>query len=165
MVHVTGVPESQELAGPWQVTFAPGNATARAQQPPGQPVAFEKLGSLTGRENEDEKYFSGMATYHITFQQAASKPTTRWELDLGDVGSMAEVLLNGQAIATLWKQPFRVEVTGSLRPGENKLEVNAWHNAMQRGRPAKEAEPLDPAGLIRPVRLVAVETSQLMKPE
>ncbi len=42
--------------------------------------------------------------------------------------------------------------------------MNAWPNSMQRGRPAKEAEPLDPAGLIGPVRLAAVETLPLPLP-
>ncbi|MEI7900930.1 MAG: glycosyl hydrolase [bacterium] len=166
-LRVSGVPEPRQLAGPWQVTFAPGNAKARAEQQPGTPVTFEKLGSLTERENENEKCFSGMATYRIAFRQEVSKPTTRWELDLGAAGSIAEVVLNGKTIATLWKPPFRADVTGALIPGENKLEVrvvNAWHNAMQRGRPTKEVEPLDPAGLIGPVRLEAVETLPLPVP-
>ena len=58
-------------------------------------------------------------------------PDRRLWLDLGEVQVMAEVELNGRSLGTLWKPPFRVEVTGSVRPGENSLEVkvvNLWVN-------------------------------------
>ena len=45
--------------------------------------------------------------------------------------SVAEVTVNGQLLGTLWKTPFRVDVTGALKPGENVLEVkvvNLWVN-------------------------------------
>ena len=44
---------------------------------------------------------------------------------------IAEVKLNGKDLGILWKPPFRVEVTGALKPGENTLEVkvvNLWVN-------------------------------------
>ena len=57
----------------------------------------------------------------------------RQYLDLGNVEVMAQVTLNGKNLGTLWKQPYNVEVTGALRPGENRLEVkvvNLWCNRM-----------------------------------
>ena len=47
----------------------------------------------------------------------------RTYLDLGQVAIMAEVTLNGKALGTLWKPPFRMDVTAALKPGENTLEV------------------------------------------
>jgi len=49
------------------------------------------------------------------------------------VAVMAEVKLNGQELGILWKAPYRVEVTGVLRPGDNDLEVkvvNLWINRL-----------------------------------
>jgi hypothetical protein len=52
-------------------------------------------------------------------------------LDLGDVKNLAEVTVNGRKLPLVWKQPFRVNVTGALRPGANAVEIavtNLWVN-------------------------------------
>ena len=57
----------------------------------------------------------------------------RWYLDLGRVEVMAEPKLNGQALGTLWKPPYRLDVTAAVKPGVNALEVkvvNLWINRM-----------------------------------
>ena len=44
---------------------------------------------------------------------------------------MADVTLNGKPLGILWKPPFRVDVTGALKAGDNTLElrvVNLWIN-------------------------------------
>ncbi len=45
------------------------------------------------------------------------------ELDLGPVEVMAKVTLNGKDYATLWMPPFTLDVTDSLKSGENRLKV------------------------------------------
>ena len=99
-------------------------------------------------------------------------------LDLGKVGDIAEVSVNGKALGTLWKAPYRIDVTDALRAGENKLEVkvtNQWTNRIAGDRDAPaDKKVLTPApagrggggrggpggalpesGLIGPVTLVA----------
>jgi hypothetical protein len=54
-------------------------------------------------------------------------------LDLGQVADIAEVRLNGQDFGTLWRPPYRVDVSRAYRPGANRLEVkvtNLWVNRM-----------------------------------
>src|SRR5262249_16809563 len=54
-------------------------------------------------------------------------------LDLGKVKNFAEVSINGKRVDTLWKAPFRREVTGLVRPGRNTLTVrvtNLWPNRL-----------------------------------
>ena len=96
--------------------------------------------------------------------------------------SLAEVTLNGQILDTLWKQPFRLDVTGVIKPGANVLEVkvvNAWNNRLlgQKKEPAafsapdvfkpwlfKEVNvdgPLLPAGLLGPVQLLTIQTVEV----
>ena len=51
----------------------------------------------------------------------------------GDVRDVAEVAVNGRRYPVLWKAPFRVDVTGAVKPGENALEVrvtNRWPNRL-----------------------------------
>ena len=46
---------------------------------------------------------------------------------------IAEVRLNGQDLGILWKPPFRLNATGALKPGTNRIEVrvtNLWPNRM-----------------------------------
>ena len=55
----------------------------------------------------------------------------RLYLDLGKVAVMAEVKLNGKNLGIVWKTPYRLEVTGAVKAGENSLEVevvNLWVN-------------------------------------
>src|SRR5258706_15097648 len=54
-------------------------------------------------------------------------------LDLGRVKNFAEVTLNGKYLGILWKAPFRLDVTGLLKPGRNYLNVkvtNLWPNRL-----------------------------------
>ena len=54
-------------------------------------------------------------------------------LDLGRVEVLAEVMINGKYIGTLWKEPYRIDVSKALAGGTNRLEVkvtNLWPNRM-----------------------------------
>ncbi len=120
-----------ELGGPWQVHFQPNRGA------PDQ-VSFNRLMAWNAHDDPGVKYFSGHATYRKTFawkpeRAQASGARPQILLDLGRVEVMAEVKLNGQELGTLWKPPFRVEVTEALHPGDNVLEikvVNLWINRM-----------------------------------
>ena len=52
-------------------------------------------------------------------------------MDLGRLRSLAEVRLNGADLGVLWCPPWRVEITGILKPTGNELEIdiiNVWAN-------------------------------------
>lgn len=83
------------------------------------------------------QYYSGAALYRARFtlspDVAASGSGARLYLDLGDVREIATPILNGRRLDTLWKTPFRVDISGAVRPGENTLEIetiNLWPNRM-----------------------------------
>ena len=91
-------------------------------------------------------------------------------IDLGQVCDLAEVYVNGEFCGTAWKQPYRVDVTKALKAGDNKLEIkvaNVWPNrligdeqpgaervAWTDSRAYRAEDPLRPAGLLGPVRLL-----------
>ena len=126
---VEALPPAQELQGSWQVQFQPNRGAP-------DHVTLDRLTSWSEHSDPGVKYFSGAATYRNSFQwtATASQSADRKRqvfLDLGRVEVIAEVKLNGKPLGILWKAPFRVEVTGALKPGENALEVkvvNLWVN-------------------------------------
>jgi hypothetical protein len=112
------LPAPQEIAGPWQVSFDPKwGGPAK--------VTFEKLDDWSTRPEAGIKYYSGTAVYRINFRSQKSEVRSQQKvyLDLGKVEVMAEVTLNGKPLGTLWKPPYRVDVTEALIDGENKLEL------------------------------------------
>lgn len=114
------------VSGPWTLTFP-----ARSGAP--ESVKLMKLISWTDHNNPGVKYFSGGATYTTTFSSAAPEKNHAMILDLGRVKNFAEVRVNGTLLPTLWKAPWRLDVTGLVRPGRNTLSVrvtNLWVNRL-----------------------------------
>ncbi|HVU45511.1 MAG TPA: glycosyl hydrolase, partial [Terracidiphilus sp.] len=103
--------------GPWSVSF----------NGPGAPASTTLLAahSWTESGNPALKYFSGTATYTRSFSVSPSWLHTGMHLvlDLGRVGDIAEVRLNGSPAGTIWAPPYRVDVTAMLKPGLNRLEI------------------------------------------
>jgi hypothetical protein len=157
--------ELAHVEGSWTVAFQP-NRGAPAQ------VTVDRLASWAENSDPGVKYFSGMATYSKTVQAPAAwfgRGAEVW-LDLGDVKDIAEVAVNGKTVAAAWRPPFRVNLTGALKAGENKLEVkvaNVWVNRIigdqQPGaqkittvQSYRADSPLLPSGLLGPVKFVSV---------
>ncbi len=117
----------QELSGPWTVHFDPKWGGPES-------VPFDQLVSWTTRPEPGIKYYSGTATYEKTFDLPQSVTGDRRPaifLDLGSLRELAEVKVNGQSCGITWTPPFRVDITGAVKPGANKLEidvVNFWPN-------------------------------------
>ena len=79
-------------------------------------------------------------------------------LDLGTVDDIAEVSVNGKSIATLWKPPYKLDVTDALKAGDNQIEIkvtNEWNNRIMGDRPlpaGKEDPHPRPGGIRQPRR-------------
>jgi hypothetical protein len=160
-------PEWQRVAsvdGRWRLAFQPGR---------GAPASAEAdaLKSLTEFSDPGIRYFSGVTTYRTTFQAPKGyKAGAPLSLDLGQVASVAEVVVNGRMVGTAWKAPYRVDIGSAAKAGRNDLEVrvaNLWVNRLigdaQPGAtkvtfttvPTYRANaPLRPAGLLGPVELL-----------
>lgn len=121
--------------------------------------------------NDRLKNFSGRGQYTTTFNVPESllQRHRRIVLDLGDVGDVAQITINGTQGPNLLLKPYRADVTPLLHAGENTLQitiVNALFNALSaQGRSADyfpeqtdTANGLLPSGLIGPVRLEEMTT-------
>ncbi len=151
-----------EVGEKWNVHFDGLGAPA--------PIVLSHLDSLSNQTDPSVKYFSGTSIYqtHLTVK-ATAKPGKAMFLDLGKVGDVAEVYVNGKSAGIAWKAPYRVDVGALVTKGENTIEIrvaNLWVNRLigdaQPG--AKKvtftaaptytaAAPLRPSGLIGPVTL------------
>lgn len=105
--------------------------------------------------------FAGTATYRrtVSVDPAWLVQGTKVTLDLGAVHDMATVSVNGRALGTAISAPFRIDLTGALRPGANDLVVtvaNVPQNAMLDAKATgyKMLKPV-PAGWVGPVILEA----------
>lgn len=123
---VSGLAEPMELSGSWQVRFPP-NLGAPDQ------LTLARLIPLNTHEQDGVKHFSGTATYTKTIQLPAAWLAKRVWLDLGRVEVLATVSVNGKPLGTLWKRPYRMDITDALKAGTNTLEIgvtNLWPNRL-----------------------------------
>jgi alpha-L-rhamnosidase len=160
----------QTLGGPWNLAFEPGW---------GAPKDMTSADLSPWNESQDAsvKYFSGQATYTRTFTAPESwfKNGKRLFLDLGEVRELAEISVNGSRGQIVWHRPYRIDMTGEIKPGENSLAItitNLWPNRLigdkQPGAdkftfapqsPYKPDSPLLRSGLMGPVEILS-ESSQ-----
>ncbi len=163
------VPEKQviqlrQIDTPWTVHF---------DEQWGGPasIVFPRLISYTESSDDGIKYYSGTAVYKNNFNvQQKELDNGSILLDLGKVGCMAQVTLNGKEVGTLWKAPYQIDISKAVKAGENRLEIkvaNQWVNRIigdlqpdcdkkYTYTPTdfyKADSPLLPAGLMGPVTI------------
>jgi hypothetical protein len=160
--------KTKEIEGGWTLAFQPDRGA-----PP--TLKTDELRPLTENPDPGVKYFSGAVTYRTEFLlPRTSRRNAPMMLDLGKVGDLAQVTLNGQPVGTAWKAPYRVDVSKAVRPGRNTLEIkvaNVWVNRLI-GDAQPDAKkvaftavptympnaPLRPSGLMGPVTLLTPES-------
>jgi len=155
------------ITGTWRVAFPP-NLGAPAQ------IELRSLSSWTASTDPGVRYFSGTATYMNQFSlpNGWDRSGSKVLLDLGRVREFAQVTVNGHKLPDiLWKPPFTVDVTSTLKTGSNRIEVeitNLWPNRIigdlqpdAKDRYTftvygayKSDSPLTESGLLGPVKLL-----------
>ncbi|MET0657469.1 MAG: glycosyl hydrolase [Steroidobacteraceae bacterium] len=155
-----------QLDGAWDVNLQAGRGAPAS-------IRLEALASLSEQTDPGVKYFSGISTYtkSFTLPKNTHANASVW-LDLGQVGDLAEVHVNGKLVGTVWHAPYRLNIGSALKDsGRNQIEVrvaNLWVNRLigdaQPGSqkvtytpsPTYKADaPLRPSGLIGPVKLLS----------
>lgn len=121
-------PSTGQLAldGPWEVSFMPGRGAAAK-------AVFDTLIGWDKHSDIGVRHFSGTATYRITFEVSDTESLKPAWLELGRVGVVAQVRLNGKDLGVVWTAPWKLAFTGLLKPGENALEIkvtNTWANRL-----------------------------------
>ncbi|RKY07424.1 MAG: hypothetical protein DRP66_06715, partial [Planctomycetota bacterium] len=113
------------LDGKWTVRFNGQNAPEK--------VMFDTLSDWSKHANPAIRYYAGSAVYEKSFTTAnlaAGKPLI---LELGEVGVIATVFVNGKEAGTVWTTPWEIDITNFARSGKNDLQIrvaNTWNNRL-----------------------------------
>jgi hypothetical protein len=135
----------------------------------GPEVRMDTLRSWTA--DAGTRFFSGKAVYSRQAEVPAAAAGARLWLDLGEakpaekprrpggrdwapnifmtlveapVREAAEVFVNGQRAGSVWAPPYRVEVTGLVKAGSNRIEIAVYNTAINQmaGAPRPDYKPL-----------------------
>jgi hypothetical protein len=176
VIDAAALPPPLAVAGPWQLRFPAGS---------GAPEKLDLQNLMPWQKHADNsvRYYSGTATYEATFNVPANLLGNKRQLtlDLGRVGVIAEVRLNGKDLGTLWKAPYAVKITDAAKPGANTIEIkvtNTWRNRLlgdaklpaarrktfTTTKPCFAHKDLLPSGLIGPVRIMSAQQYDLLGP-
>ncbi len=179
---------SLDISEDWRVTFGSTGVIGN----------LERLSSWI--DNEATRYFSGVAVYEktVSVPESMLKAGAVLELDFGEgkaleevrgrsngmqawfegpVREAAVVYINGQRAVSVWSPPFKVEVTGLLKRGENSIRIQVANTAVNHmagrslpdyrllnQRYGKRFDPQDvdkiqpvPSGLLGTIRLTAIQ--------
>jgi hypothetical protein len=168
--------EIVKLNGPCDVRFEQGWGFEPIQK-------MDSLVDWVKQPNAALSHYSGLASYKLAFTlpKGYLSANKQYQLELGKVGEVARVYLNGVELGVSLFPPHKLLVDNVLREGQNNMVVevaNTWLNqylsdiqqplSEQRLRTNVDkadfvkngAFPL-PSGLIGPVQLVAISKMQI----
>ncbi|MEN8202305.1 MAG: glycosyl hydrolase [Bacteroidota bacterium] len=164
------IPIPLKIAGPWKVRYSSGWGAPDS-------VSFPRLIDWTLSDHPGIRHYSGSATYHkqMEIPERFFRNDLKLMLDLGRVGEIATVTINGKALGNYWHRPMEIDVTEVLHPGTNQLQIevtSTWRNRLigDAAEPEKAKtwvstdlqltgdEELIPSGLMGPVQIKAIKT-------
>lgn len=175
--EVAGIPAPFEISGNWQMELAGKDF----------PAVRKTLNHLASWSDDPAtQTFSGTGIYRIDFMLPSGYLASgqKMYLELGKVGNIAEVKINGKEAGIVWMRGQKPEVTGVLKSGLNHLEIQVTNTLINRIAAMKEPapvpdyliarygdkdklkevprefgfSPLPAAGLLGPVRLIPAKT-------
>jgi len=116
-------------------------------------VEWGQLGDLMNMSSPDYlPYFSGTFRYETQFEWFES--VNQAILDLGQVFETAEVWLNGEHIGVRICPPYRFEINGELKSGENKLIIEVTNTLVKEQQDFLSSfAQQEPSGLLGPIRI------------
>ncbi len=174
---VDGIPAIFDISGKWKMELSGVDFPAVIRQ-------LDFLKSWT--DDPQTMNFSGTGRYEINFRlppEYVNKDLDIY-LDLGKVGNVAEVILNGRNVGTVWMRGQKPEISKPLKSGENNLVILVTNtlinriSGMKKPPPVPENlvsrfgskdisttiprefgfKPLPPSGLMGPVQIIPEKT-------
>ena len=114
--EISDLPSPMVINGNWKLTLESDHFSKVEKE-------LKYLSSWT--EDKETKYFSGTGKYTIEFKLPGEyiSPDLKLELDLGKLGNVAEVLINGKNAGTVWMKGQKYEISHLLKKGINQLTV------------------------------------------
>ncbi len=179
---ITDIPTPVILNKPWQLTFEENRDVPTS-------LTLDSLTSLTNLTPYALKHYSGSIQYATTFELTDTmlRSDHILQLDLGEVGVIANVTLNGKHLGDVWSRPMTLDISDAAKKGKNHLVINVattWQNRRLADHLFPEVFPdgtpktfstnttfehakipkkpvLQPSGLIGPVSVSAIKKHKL----
>lgn len=125
-VSVADLPEVITLDQPWQLTFQENRDVPSS-------LTLDKLTSLTELKPVALQHYSGSIQYQTSFNLSPEmlRDNQQLQLDLGEVGVIARVNINGKDLGDLWSRPLTVNINDAVKAGINTLTIDVattWLN-------------------------------------
>ncbi|MCK5366985.1 MAG: hypothetical protein KAQ62_00475, partial [Cyclobacteriaceae bacterium] len=174
--EISNIPSTMVVNGNWKLILESDHFTKVEKE-------LKYLSSWT--DDEATKHFSGTGKYSIQFQLPEDylSPDIKLELDLGKIGNIGEVEINGKNAGTIWMKGQKCDISHLVNKGENELTVYVTNTNINRVSAFKELvpvpddlvdkfgeakpatrlprefgfEPLPPSGLMGPVKIIPVK--------
>jgi hypothetical protein len=136
------------VTGPWRLSVRDGQPVR-----PQAPLTLQLNRLVSWRTLSELEHYAGRATYEtdLVVPKEFLRSHGAVFLALGEVYEVARVTINGGDAGIAWVPPFRVEVTGILKPGRNTLHIEVANLLKNHLSPGDYERP---SGLLGPVRLV-----------
>lgn len=133
--EVSGIPAPFAISGNWQMELSGKDFSVIRK-------TIERLTSWS--DDSSTKTFSGTGKYSIDFSLPPGylSADQKIYLDLGKVGNIAEVKINGKEAGIVWMRGQRPEVAEILKTGLNHLEVEVTNTLINRISAMKEPAPV-----------------------
>ena len=126
--EVKNLPEPLDISNDWVVRF---------QKNRGVPdmIKLAKTQSLSDSKIDGVKYFSGTMQYEKEIEIPSNyiQENRKLILEFEEIYNIAQVEINGKFVHTLWKYPYRCDITKYLKEGKNIIKVrvaNLWVNRL-----------------------------------
>lgn len=152
-----------------RVVFNPGSYAGAAFTAPIQFAVGKGLIREGDWCSQGLEFYSGGLTYHTTVDVTLEQLKTRVTLDLGDVRTSAELLVNGRSVGVRLARPFSFDLSGHLHAGANRITVktlNTLANYMSSLPTRYVYEGQKVSGILGPVTLrFAPRVTIVCKPE
>ncbi|MDR0620020.1 MAG: glycoside hydrolase family 2 [Bacteroidales bacterium] len=119
--------KTTDISTGWTVAFQTDSVRRGVEN-----ANFAELKSWTENENPQIKYYSGTASYKKTITVPANMGVEQF-IEFENICDMAKVKINGKYAGGCWTAPYRVNISGLLKEGENTVEidvVNKWGNRL-----------------------------------
>lgn len=124
-VMVTDIPAPFTISGCWRMILE-GNGYPESE------YALTDLYSWV--DNPRTKHFSGTGRYAIDFELPGEYlgSDKRLQLDLGKVGNVAEVEINGVNLGIIWMRDQTLDISNAVRTGVNHLDIFVTNTLINR---------------------------------
>lgn len=133
--QVESVPAPLAITGPWKLGLSSDTFT---------PWQTELDALVSWTTIPEARQFSGTGRYvtAFTLPEGYARDDLRLELNLGDVGNVAEVRVNGKDAGVTWMRGQRLDVTPMVVEGTNQLIVRVTNTLINRVAGMTEFPPV-----------------------